>query len=229
MPGPFRSAPAGGPQAARRSAAAPPFGPGHYVYRLWSTDRRCLYVGAAGARGKPVPLTERLRRAYRDNDWSAEVAFYDWAVFGSSAAAAAEERIQIQTLSPVYNQVMRMCRAGLHDVTMPGSQTADGKCTECTCDRMAGIFLPGANGIRGRTPSTRPGTANGSGFMTHGLRSVTREMLMFGTVPSWSSDFDDLVNTAIRARQPGGQIRHPWHGHRAPAGLGRDTYRLGYW
>lgn len=118
-----------------------PFGPGHYVYRLWSGDGRCLYIGSAGGRGKPVPLTERLRRAYRDNDWAGEVARYDWAALATAEDAAAEEREQIRRLRPVYNLAMSVCRAGLHDVTLPGSQTADGKCAECTQARMA-VYMP---------------------------------------------------------------------------------------
>lgn len=124
------------------SDAAPPFAAGYFVYRLWSAAGICLYVGCAGARtGRPVPLGERLRRALRDHDWSAEVARYDWAQFGSAEEARAGEREQIRALRPVKNKSMRVCRRGLHDTTRPGSQTADGKCTECTGERMR-EYLP---------------------------------------------------------------------------------------
>jgi hypothetical protein len=86
-------------------------------------------------------LTERLRRAARDHDWAGEVARYDWAAFATSREAAEEEREQIRALRPAYNQAMSVCRAGLHDVTLPGSQTADGKCAECTQARMA-AYMP---------------------------------------------------------------------------------------
>ena len=67
----------------------------------------------------------------------------------------------------------------------------------------------------------------GSGFMTHGLRSVTREMLMFGTVPGWSSDFDAWAAEALargdtaelaafRTRAPGMPYAHPTPDHFIP-------------
>lgn len=37
----------------------------------------------------------------------------------------------------------------------------------------------------------------GSGFMTHGLPFLTREMVMEGAVPSWSSDFDQWAADAL--------------------------------
>jgi 4,5-DOPA dioxygenase extradiol len=67
----------------------------------------------------------------------------------------------------------------------------------------------------------------GSGFMTHGLRSVTREMLLYGTVPAWSSDFDAWVAGALargdvdelaayRTRAPGMPYAHPTPDHYTP-------------
>ncbi len=67
----------------------------------------------------------------------------------------------------------------------------------------------------------------GSGFMTHGLRSVTREMLMFGTVPGWSSDFDAWAADALArgdigelssyaSRAPGMPYAHPTPDHFIP-------------
>lgn len=67
----------------------------------------------------------------------------------------------------------------------------------------------------------------GSGFMTHGLRSITREMLLFGTVPSWSSDFDGWAADALArgdveelscyvTRAPGMPYAHPTPDHFIP-------------
>lgn len=66
----------------------------------------------------------------------------------------------------------------------------------------------------------------GSGFMTHGIRSITREMLT-GVVPSWSSDFDawaaDALDrgdieelSAYRTRAPGMPYAHPTPDHFIP-------------
>jgi 4,5-DOPA dioxygenase extradiol len=66
----------------------------------------------------------------------------------------------------------------------------------------------------------------GSGFMTHGLRSMTREMLE-GNVPSWSSDFDAWVADALargdvdelaayQTRAPGMPYAHPTPDHYIP-------------
>jgi 4,5-DOPA dioxygenase extradiol len=60
----------------------------------------------------------------------------------------------------------------------------------------------------------------GSGFMTHGLPYLTREMLLQGAVPSWSSDFDQWVADALsrgdvdtlagyRGKAPGLPYAHP--------------------
>jgi 4,5-DOPA dioxygenase extradiol len=67
----------------------------------------------------------------------------------------------------------------------------------------------------------------GSGFMTHGLRSVTRDMLQFGTVPRWSSDFDAWAADALArgdieelsgyaSRAPGMPHAHPTPDHFIP-------------
>jgi len=67
----------------------------------------------------------------------------------------------------------------------------------------------------------------GSGFMTHGLRSITQDMLMFGTVPGWSSDFDTWAAEALargdveelaafRTRAPGMPQAHPTPDHFLP-------------
>jgi 4,5-DOPA dioxygenase extradiol len=47
----------------------------------------------------------------------------------------------------------------------------------------------------------------GSGFMTHGLPFVTREMFL-GEIPAWSSDFDTWVADALARgrRRPAGQL-----------------------
>jgi 4,5-DOPA dioxygenase extradiol len=67
----------------------------------------------------------------------------------------------------------------------------------------------------------------GSGFMTHGLRSVTFEMLTRGAIPAWSSDFDAWVADALargdvdalaayRTRAPGMPYAHPTPDHYTP-------------
>jgi len=67
----------------------------------------------------------------------------------------------------------------------------------------------------------------GSGFMTHGLPFLTREMLTGGAVPSWSADFDawaaDALNrgdvdtlAAYRSKAPGMPYAHPTVDHYIP-------------
>jgi 4,5-DOPA dioxygenase extradiol len=66
----------------------------------------------------------------------------------------------------------------------------------------------------------------GSGFMTHGLQFMTREMLG-GAVPGWSSDFDDWAKDALargdvdelsrfRTKAPGMPYAHPTVEHFTP-------------
>jgi len=66
----------------------------------------------------------------------------------------------------------------------------------------------------------------GSGFMTHGLPFVTRDMLG-GSVPAWSSDFDAWAADALargdvdelaayRTRAPGMPYAHPTPDHYIP-------------
>jgi 4,5-DOPA dioxygenase extradiol len=66
----------------------------------------------------------------------------------------------------------------------------------------------------------------GSGFMTHGLPFLTREML-FGQVPAWSADFDAWAAQALaegdvdtladyRAKAPGMPYSHPTVEHFVP-------------
>ncbi|MHB1065416.1 MAG: dioxygenase family protein [Georgenia sp.] len=66
----------------------------------------------------------------------------------------------------------------------------------------------------------------GSGFMTHGLAFMTREMLE-GAVPTWSSDFDDWAADALtrgdvdtlaafRSKAPGMPYAHPTVDHYVP-------------
>jgi 4,5-DOPA dioxygenase extradiol len=66
----------------------------------------------------------------------------------------------------------------------------------------------------------------GSGFMTHGLPYMTRDMLA-GVVPAWSSDFDAWVADALargdvdelagwRTRAPGMPYAHPTADHYTP-------------
>ena len=67
----------------------------------------------------------------------------------------------------------------------------------------------------------------GSGFMTHGLPFLTREMFNGGVVPSWSSDFDAWVADALargdvdelanyRSAAPGMPYAHPTVDHYIP-------------
>jgi 4,5-DOPA dioxygenase extradiol len=67
----------------------------------------------------------------------------------------------------------------------------------------------------------------GSAFMTHGLRSVTQEMLVYGKVPGWSNDFDawaadapargDVEElSAFATRAPGMPYAHPTPDHFIP-------------
>jgi 4,5-DOPA dioxygenase extradiol len=67
----------------------------------------------------------------------------------------------------------------------------------------------------------------GSGFMTHGLPYLTREMVVDGAVPSWSSDFDRWVADALargdvetlasyRSKAPGVAYAHPTVEHYTP-------------
>jgi 4,5-DOPA dioxygenase extradiol len=67
----------------------------------------------------------------------------------------------------------------------------------------------------------------GSGFMTHGLPFVTREMFTEGAIPAWSSDFDAWVADALargnvdeladyRHRAPGMPYAHPTPDHYTP-------------
>lgn len=66
----------------------------------------------------------------------------------------------------------------------------------------------------------------GSGFMTHGLRHLTREMVMDNHVPGWSAEFDawaaeamergDFETLASYDRAPGMPFAHPTVEHFTP-------------
>jgi 4,5-DOPA dioxygenase extradiol len=67
----------------------------------------------------------------------------------------------------------------------------------------------------------------GSGFMTHGLPFLTREMVLEGAVPSWSSDFDQWAADALargdldtlasyRSKAPAVAYAHPTVEHYTP-------------
>lgn len=67
----------------------------------------------------------------------------------------------------------------------------------------------------------------GSGFMTHGLPYLTREMVSEGSVPSWSADFDAWVADTLargdvdtlasyRSKAPAVQFAHPTVEHYTP-------------
>lgn len=67
----------------------------------------------------------------------------------------------------------------------------------------------------------------GSGFMTHGLPFLTREMMFDNAIPAWSRDFDDWVADALgrgdveqlsryRSEAPGMPYAHPTVDHYIP-------------
>ncbi|WP_232324004.1 dioxygenase family protein [Catenuloplanes japonicus] len=67
----------------------------------------------------------------------------------------------------------------------------------------------------------------GSGFMTHGMRSVTRDMVLHNRPPAWSSEFDAWVSEALARgdvdelaawhdRAPGMPFAHPTPDHFTP-------------
>ncbi|GMA87800.1 hypothetical protein GCM10025868_30500 [Angustibacter aerolatus] len=67
----------------------------------------------------------------------------------------------------------------------------------------------------------------GSGFMTHGLPFLTREMFVHNAVPQWSRDFDDWAADALargdvealagyRHHAPGLPYAHPTVEHYTP-------------
>lgn len=79
----------------------------------------------------------------------------------------------------------------------------------------------------------------GSGFMTHGLRHLTREMLVENKVPGWSAEFDawaadamsrgDFETLAAYDRAPGMPYAHPTVEHFTPLfltiGAATDPHR----
>ena len=66
----------------------------------------------------------------------------------------------------------------------------------------------------------------GSGYMTHGLPFITRDMIQYGTIPGWSSEFDawaadaltrgDVDTLADYRRAPGMPYAHPTVEHFTP-------------
>jgi len=90
----------------------------------------------------------------------------------------------------------------------------------------------------------------GSGFMTHGLPFLTRDMIVEGAVPSWSADFAAWAGSALargdldeltrwRSSAPGMPYAHPTDEHFIPLfvmlGAGEDPEQVaeqtvaGYW
>jgi 4,5-DOPA dioxygenase extradiol len=89
----------------------------------------------------------------------------------------------------------------------------------------------------------------GSGFLTHGLPFITREMITGGVVPGWSADFDqwagdalsrgDVETLANYRKAPGMPYAHPTADHFLPLfvtlgaasdpGKPADTVIDGYW
>ena len=84
-----------------------------------------------------------------------------------------------------------------------------------------------ALGARLRTLREEGVLVIGSGFMTHGLPFVTREMVMGNVAPSWSADFDAWAAEALatgdleelcgyRSNAPGMPYAHPTVDHYIP-------------
>jgi 4,5-DOPA dioxygenase extradiol len=82
-------------------------------------------------------------------------------------------------------------------------------------------------GARLRSLRERGVLVIGSGFMTHGLPFITRDMVVNGTVPGWSADFDAWAADALargdvdelaafRDRAPGLPYAHPTVEHFTP-------------
>lgn len=80
-----------------------PTKPGHYVYRLWTADGTCLYVGCVGERS-PRKLRDRLSDHKREKPWWPQVARIDAASFAGPLEVIAEEPAQIAQLNPVHNK-----------------------------------------------------------------------------------------------------------------------------
>jgi hypothetical protein len=106
----------------------PPWQRSYTVYRCWTADGRCLYVGKAGGKRGPVPVTERLRRHAREQPWWKNVARIDFGVLDGYPAVMAEERTQILALRPTHNVNLVRCRKAGHE--MDGT----GRCKTCAHD-----------------------------------------------------------------------------------------------
>jgi hypothetical protein len=105
-----------------------PYQPGYFVYRCWAADETCLYVGKAGSKRGPVPVTERLRRHAREKSWWPEVARIDFGQLDGYPAVMAEERAQILALQPVHNTNLARCRKAGHPMD------GNGRCQTCERD-----------------------------------------------------------------------------------------------
>ena len=78
--------------------------PGFYVYRLWTADGICLYVGMVGKRG-PRRVDQRFSEHEDDRKaWWRQVARMEVRSFAIKEGAEAEERHQIATLMPAWNK-----------------------------------------------------------------------------------------------------------------------------
>jgi len=105
---------------------------GYFVYRIWSGDDVCLYVGKAGGTKGPVPVTERLRRHAREQPWWLPGIWADVAELPGYAEVMAEERAQILALRPVHNVNFARCRAAGHEMD------GNGRCVPCRNEYNAG-------------------------------------------------------------------------------------------
>jgi hypothetical protein len=83
-----------------------PTAPGRYVYRLWSADDACLYVGCCGERSLQRVGT-RLSAHQREKPWWPQVARIDVASFEQIADFVAEEVAQISAERPTHNKLLR--------------------------------------------------------------------------------------------------------------------------
>jgi hypothetical protein len=113
-----------------------PLLPGYFVYRIWSAENVCLYVGKAGGKQGPVPVSERLRRHAREQPWWQPGIWADVCELPDYATMLAEEDAQIKALKPLNNKNGRVCRAG-HDTTGQDAMTANGRCRKCRDEYMA--------------------------------------------------------------------------------------------
>jgi hypothetical protein len=104
-----------------------PTAPGYYVYRFWTADGTCLYVGRVGDSGPRSPQA-RLNNHRYTKTWWPDVAKIEVAELPDHPAVVAEEAEQIKALRPLHN--VRRANCG-HDLSLPGAVKSTGGCREC--------------------------------------------------------------------------------------------------